>query len=196
MSIETPTRMPAQSDNAPTAPPPVMPANAQQALTQLGSLIAQLAADPQARPEVLKLIRRAVPGVPIPELDLAEQFQKQMEAKTKPVVDELDQLKSKLESLSAVITRNAWAQQKGLSEEELKEVEKLAEEKKLPDAETAYELWEARRARLGTPRATPGPMEGLTKDDWKELSRRPGQWAQRKALEDLAELRRARRVAG
>jgi hypothetical protein len=194
MPAETPVQT--QGHEGPPATPPVMPPDAQHALAQLGSLVAQLAADPQARPEVLRLIRRAMPGVPIPELDLAEQFEKKVEAKTKPVAEELDQLKAELKSLSSVIARNAWAQQKGLSEDELKEIEKLAEEKKLPDAETAYELWEARRARLGTPRATPGPMEGLTKDDWKALSRRPGQWAQQKALEDLAEIRRARRVAG
>jgi len=186
--------MPDTPPAAPVAPPPRVSPQTAVALAQLGALVAQLAADPQARPEVLRLVRRAVPSMPIPELDLADRLEQQLSERTQPVTEEIAKLRDQLTTLQTAITRRSWAEQKGLTEEELKQVEELAKERKLPDAETAYELWEARRAKLGTPRATPSPMEGLTKDDWRELSRRPARWAQDMALRDLAEARRTRRA--
>lgn len=187
------------TDTAPSAPPlrgrsapAPSPALSAQDLQQLGGLVASLAMDPATRPKLLEIVKTRWPEAPIPELDIPRDVERRVEERAKPVEDRLGSVERDLLALRAELTRQRWRDERGLTDEELAEIEKLAKDRRLPDAETAWELWQAQQ-RLGRPRSSPSPTAGLTKDDWKQIVKNPARWAQQGALADLEAMRRGRR---
>lgn len=157
----------------------------------IGRLIATLAADPQYRPEVLRLIKQAAPNVPIPEVDLPREMGVAVQKTVKPLEEGLDEARKRLEALQAEWARRQWLDRHGLSEAEGKQIEELAKEYQIGNADKAVELW--RLKMLQTRTTPPTPWEGITPEELREMAERPQQAARRRALRVLEQLRSERR---
>lgn len=164
----------------------------QKKLLDTGTLIHKLAGDPKHRKEVLKLLKVADPDLVIPELDLADRMQEEIDARVKPTTDTLDGLRKDVTALTAAISRDRFKSQHGLNDEELVDVETLAKEHKIGDGAFAVETWRMRRDVLGTPRTTGMQSVEMTKEERKELLTKPKSWAMKKANQVLRELRGGR----
>lgn len=123
-----------------------------------GKLFHALAADPRYRKKVLGLVKEASPDTVIPELDMADAAAKQAEERTKPLSEKLDKAEKRLEEMERREARAKWANTHGLDDEEVVEVEKLAQEKGITKADTAVEFYRA----TGKPRSTRKPPAGDT----------------------------------
>lgn len=133
-------------------------------LLTTGRLFHTLAADPRYRKDVLGLIKKAAPETPIPELDIEDTVNKQVETRLKPREEEVTTLRKQIDDLSKKVARKDWLESTGLTEAESEEVEAIAKEGQIGNAKTALEFWRQKQA-LGTPRGTrrtpPGTQEFL-----------------------------------
>jgi len=121
-------------------------------LLATGELWHTLAADPKTRKEALRLLKLGRPDQPIPELDMEDEAARKADERVKPIEEENKSLKAEVEGIKRHLNRQAWAQQHGLEEEDVVEIETFAKENGITKGDKAVELW--RNQQLGTPRST------------------------------------------
>lgn len=172
---------------APLAPPDVPPE-----MAQFGQLMSVIGQDPKYRGQLLGIIRDFAPDLPIPELDIAKNVADQLRKDTQPVIESNKQLTDRLETLERAIARDRWATERGLSDEEMKELEAFAKEKKVGDPDVALDYYQ--RSNLGRPRGTSAPVS-MSDESRKALYKDPRAWALKQGEEILAQMRRGRRGA-
>jgi hypothetical protein len=140
----------------------------QQQAVAVGRLFVALSKDPTSRPAVLKLLKKANPSIPIPELDFQDTLSKEFETRGKTLTEELKKRDERIENLERVLSRDQFRAENNLTEEELVEVENLNKEylEKTPRSKIALDIMRQKQA-LGTPRGTrrslPGTKEYLEK---------------------------------
>jgi len=177
------TAVPQRNFAIPPAPqPPPSPE-----VMALGELMSVLGQDPKYRDRILELIRDANPNLPIPELDVKRAIGERVDAATKSSEERAAKSEERLAALERSITRDRWAADQGLSEEEMTELEAFAKEKKIGDPEAALDYY-----RLGRPRSTGSSRVEITAGSRKELQKDPKAWALREGERVLAELRKRR----
>jgi hypothetical protein len=169
----------------PTAPTPPVDPN----VVQLGQLMAVLGQDPEYRPQILGLIRKAAPNLPIPELDVARAAETKVETELKPLREENKTLTERLGRLEQSHAQRTWQEEHGVDDEEFAAVTTFAKDKKIGDPGVALDYY--RQAELGRPRGTQSAAH-LSEDSRKELYRNPKQWYEKEANKILSESRRRR----
>lgn len=172
-----------------TAPAPPTPPAAPPEITQFGALMAEIGKDPKARQQMLEMISAHAPDLHIPELEIRRGVETRLEEHTKPLRETNEQLTKRLASLENAISRDRWAAEHGLSEEEMADFEKFAKDKKLGDPESALDYYQ--KANLGRPRGTSASAT-LSDESRKLLHKNPKEWALRRGEEILTEIRRRR----
>lgn len=170
---------------APTPPTPPVDPN----VVQLGQLMAVLGQDPEYRPQILGLIRKAAPTLSIPELDVAHAASTKVETELKPLREENQKLTERLGRIENSLAQKTWQDEHGVDDDEFAAVTTLAKEKKIGDPTTALEYY--RQADLGRPRGTQSSAH-LSDESRKELYRNPKQWYEKEANKILSESRRRR----
>ena len=167
-----------------------------EARDELAALAKQLAENPATRKDFLRMTKHVNPNMPIPELDIEDYTNKQVNASNQKVEqlenklrerDALDKLKERRQSLLA----------EGLvaNESEIDEVEKVMLEKNISDHKTAaeYFAW-MKQAAVPTPTGyNPSAMSKFNLNDyWKN----PIQGARNEAAKALNDLRKPRKPIG
>lgn len=119
---------------------------------ELGQLFKKLSENPATRKDLLRLVKKANPNQPIPEIDV----EASMQTFAKPYIDEIGKMKLERmrEKTEAAIERSRAAlKEKGYSAEDIAAVEKLMTEKQIPSHETAAEHFRMTK-QLATPTPT------------------------------------------
>lgn len=161
----------------------------------LGELVSILSNDPKYRPQVLSLLRAADPNMAIPELDVAKGLEDKLSAHQTKSDEREAEREKRLAALERQLSRDRWANERGLSDEEMTELETFAKDKKIGDPESALDYW--RKTELGRPRSTSAPAE-MDADARKALygnARTRKDWVLKRGAEIIAEMRRGRRGA-
>jgi hypothetical protein len=121
---------------------------------ELALLVKKMSDDPKIRPKFLGLVREINPDMPIPELDI--------EAKTNNAVlraeQRVNELENKLREKDAVQDLEARRNRlikRGLSEQDIPEVEKIMIDKGITNHEAAADYWEWMR-QAATPTSATG----------------------------------------
>ena len=165
----------------------------QEAIVGLAQIAKGLSDNPDTRTSFLGLVKKADPGQSIPELDIANQI-------TSAVSEE----RAKREVLEAKIMerdarenvmnrREAIKKSKGLSDEDVAEVEKIMVEKGISNHDTAAEFMVAQRQS-----AKPTPFQAgygshqAPKVDTKPYGGNMTQWSRNEAAETISDIRSGR----
>jgi hypothetical protein len=167
-------------------PPKIEKPTPPEEVVALGALMSTLGQDPKYRRRILEILRDANPAMPIPELDVEHAVTERVNASTKTLTEENTKMGERLQALESTIRRDRWASERGLSEDEMTELEAFAKEKKVADPEAALEYFQ-----LGRPRRTPAPID-MSDDLRKSYYKNPKATALREGERVLAELRRKR----
>jgi len=161
---------------------------------ELALLMKELAENPATRKEALRLTKKVRPNLPIPELELEDYTEKKVNA----AEDRVNALEAKLrekEALTELEKRRSKLVKRGLSNEEIEEVEKVMLEKKIHDHETAADYFDWMKQA-----ATPTPMgynpSAMSKFDLSKYWKNPTQGARNEAAQALMELRKNTRPIG
>ena len=161
---------------------------------ELALLMKELAENPATRKEALRLTKKVRPNLPIPELELEDYTEKKVTA----AEDRVNALEAKLkekEALTELEKRRSKLVKRGLSDEEIEEVEKVMLEKKIHDHETAADYFDWMKQA-----ATPTPMgynpSAMSKFDLSKYWKNPTQGARNEAAQALMELRKNTRPIG
>jgi Skp family chaperone for outer membrane proteins len=158
----------------------------QRQLLAVGRLFSVLAQDPKTRPKILSVVKEVYPQYPIPEVDVPQMVESKVEERLKGLDEALKPIREELAQLKGHLVRKRWAEEHGLSDEEVLDIEKLARDHKIGDAKAALELWQARQ--LGRPRTT-NVLEGLAEEEKALLRRNPKEFALRVGRRVLADVR-------
>jgi len=161
---------------------------------ELALLMKELAENPATRKEALRLTKKVRPNLPIPELELEDYTEKKVTA----AEDRVNALEAKLkekEALTELEKRRSKLVKRGLSDEEIEEVEKVMLEKKIHDHETAADYFDWMKQA-----ATPTPMgynpSAMSKFDLSKYWKNPTQGARNEAAQALMDLRKNTRPIG
>lgn len=160
-----------------------------EAIQELAALSKRLAEDPATRKDYLKLAKKVMPDLPVPEIEMEEAVDKRASAAEHRV----QQLEAKLrqrEVREELTKRRNALKEKGYvqSEEEIQEIEKLMTEKGIANHETAADYWRYMR-QSAVP--TPGyPQPVMSRMDVKGYMKNPVGAARENAAAALAELRK------
>lgn len=161
---------------------------------ELALLMKELAENPATRKEALRLTKKVRPNLPIPELELEDYTEKKVNA----AEDRVNALEAKLrekEALTELEKRRSKLVKRGLSDEEIEEVEKVMLEKKIHDHETAADYFDWMKQA-----ATPTPMgynpSAMSKFDLSKYWKNPTQGARNEAAQALMDLRKNTRPIG
>ena len=161
---------------------------------ELALLMKELAENPATRKEALRLTKKVRPNLPIPELELEDYTEKKVTAAEERVNALEAKLKEK-EALTELEKRRSKLVKRGLSDEEIEEVEKVMLEKKIHDHETAADYFDWMKQA-----ATPTPMgynpSAMSKFDLSKYWKNPTQGARNEAAQALMELRKNTRPIG
>lgn len=173
---------------------------APEARDELALLARSMAENPETRAEFLRMTKKVKPGLPIPEIEIADATAKQVEAANERVraleakLQERDAV-SDLEKARAKLLKSGKVQ----SEAEIEAVEKLMLEKGINSHETAadfYRLSEANAAAPAGPSYDTSVFNRKTQDMMAPFWKNPKMAARNAAAEALAELRQPRRPIG
>jgi hypothetical protein len=160
-----------------------------EAIQELAALSKRLAEDPATRKDYLKLAKKVMPDLPVPEIEMEEAVNKRASVAEQRV----QQLEAKLrqrEVREELTKRRNALKEKGYvqSEEEIQEIEKLMTEKGIANHETAADYWRYMR-QSAVP--TPGyPQPVMSRMDVKGYMKNPVGAARENAAAALAELRK------
>lgn len=160
-----------------------------EAIQELAALSKRLAEDPATRKDYLKLAKKVMPDLPVPEIEMEEAVNKRASAAEQRV----QQLEAKLrqrEVREELNKRRNALREKGYaqSDEEIQEIEKLMTEKGIANHETAADYWRYMR-QSAVP--TPGyPQPVMSRMDVKGYMKNPVGAARENAAAALAELRK------
>ena len=160
-----------------------------EAIQELAALSKRLAEDPATRKEYLKLAKKVMPDLPVPEIEMEEAVNKRASVAEQKV----EQLEAKLrqrEVREELAKRRNALKEKGYaqSDEEIQEIEKLMTERGIANHETAADYWRFMR-QSAVP--TPGyPQPVMSRMDIKGYMKNPVGAARENAAAALAELRK------
>ena len=163
---------------------------------QLALLMKDLSDNPTTRKKTLELVKQLRPGMSVPELDLEEKTNsalEQMRAENEKIRAELmeaRQLETLEKKRQALITKG-----KARNEDDIKEIEKVMLEKRIPDHETAAEYWDWMK-QSAEPTPTGYNPSALGKFDLSKYMKNPIGAARNEAAAALQELRVNRRPIG
>ena len=163
---------------------------------QLALLMKDLSDNPSTRKETLRLVKQLRPSMSVPELDLEDKTNtalQQMRSENEKIRGELmeaRQLES-LEKKRAQLIANGKAR----NDEDIKEIEKVMLEKRIPDHETAAEYWDWMK-QSAAPTPTGYNPSALGKFDLSKYMKNPIGAARNEAAAALNELRGNRRPIG
>ena len=107
--------------------------------TEMGKLMSKLIMDPKTRKDTLKLVKKVEPERILPEVEVDEVIQ----AATAPLQKKIDDMQADREKerqLANLDSRRAPLRAKGLSSEEIKNVEQFMVDKKIGDHEIALQV--------------------------------------------------------
>jgi len=154
-----------------------------------GRLLHALAQNPEFRPEVLKLIKKASPETPIPELDLIDRFRTELEANVKAGDEKQKPLLDKLDKIERHLARESFKEKNKLDEAELVEVETLAKEGAIGNSETALKFWQM-QGQLGKPRGTAIPDDAAKQyqDKLKKINPRNTKQLEHAAVDEATRI--------
>lgn len=160
-----------------------------EAIQELAALSKRLAEDPATRKDYLKLAKKVMPDLPVPEIEMEEAVNKRASVAEQKV----QQLEAKLrqrEVREELAKRRNALKEKGYaqSDEEIQEIEKLMTERGIANHETAADYWRFMR-QSAVP--TPGyPQPVMSRMDIKGYMKNPVGAARENAAAALAELRK------
>lgn len=160
-----------------------------EAIQELAALSKRLAEDPATRKDYLRLAKKVMPDLPVPEIEMEEAVDKRASA----AEDRVQQLEAKLrqrEVREELSKRRNSLKEKGFaqSDEEVQEIEKLMTEKGIANHETAADYF---RYMKQSAVPTPGyPQPVMSRMDVKGYMKNPVGAARENAALALAELRK------
>lgn len=160
------------------------------AIKGLAMLGKQLAGNPETRTAYLGLAKKVNPHLSIPEVDVPVMMDAKLaEERQKREALEQQMMKEKIER-EVKERRDALMQSKGLSKEDVAEIEKLMVEKNIASHETAADFYKMQKQT-----ATPTPSfsgfgsQQVPKPDLKEFGGNIGQWARNEAAATIHGIR-------
>lgn len=166
-----------------------------EAISGLAMLAKGLSENPATRNDFLKMTKTANPGVSIPEIDIPNQINSKLEEERK----KREELEAKILESEVRQTirdrREGLMKSKGLTFDQIQEVEKMMTEKGIANHETAADFFlSQQRAATPTPSGGSSAMHAMPKPDLKDFGGNIKQYAVQEARNVIDELR-GRRVA-
>lgn len=161
---------------------------------ELARLMRQLSDNPSTRKDVLRLAKKVNPDLNIPELDIEDQTIQAVSYANKRV----EELEAKLREKQAMEDLNQRRQKimkKGISEDEIPEIEKVMLDKGITNHEAAAEYWQWMK-QTATPTPTGYNPSAISKFDLSKYWKNPVSGARDEAAKALSELRRNPRPIG
>jgi len=160
-----------------------------EAIQELAALSKRLSEDPATRKDFLKLSKKVMPDLPVPEIEMEEAVEKRTSAAEQRVKEIENKLRQREVREELAKRRNAL-KEKGYvqSDEEIQEIEKLMTEKGIANHETAADYF---RYMKQSAVPTPGyPQPVMSRMDIKGYMKNPVGAARENAAAALAELRK------
>lgn len=160
-----------------------------EAIQELAALSKRLSEDPATRKDFLKLSKKVMPDLPVPEIEMEEAVEKRTSAAEQRVKELENKLRQREVREELAKRRNAL-KEKGYvqSDEEIQEIEKLMTEKGIANHETAADYF---RYMKQSAVPTPGyPQPVMSRMDVKGYMKNPVGAARENAAAALAELRK------
>jgi hypothetical protein len=160
-----------------------------EAIQELAALSNRLSNDPATHKDYLRLVKKVMPDLPVPEIEMEEAINKRASA----AEERVQQLEAKLrqrEVREELSKRRNSLKEKGYaqSDEEVNEIEKLMTEKGIANHETAADYF---RYMKQSAVPTPGyPQPVMSRMDVKGYMKNPVGAARENAALALAELRK------
>ena len=160
-----------------------------ESIAGLAMIAKGLSENPGTRNDFLKLTKAANPNLSIPEVDLPMQINHSMNAERAKIESlEREILKDRVER-DVERRRSSLMESKGLSKDDVAEVEKLMIEKNIPSHETAADFYNMQRQT-----AKPTPYSGFgsqqaPKIDTKDFGGNIKQWARNEAAQTIQGIR-------
>lgn len=165
-----------------------------EAIADLATLAKGLSDNPKTRQQFLGLMKTADPNLNIPEFDIPMRIANGVQ----PYVDKIEKLErenAEREIRDTIRSRRRAIMDKNhLSEDDVKEVEKLMIEKGISNHETAAEFFVSQK-RSATPTPTAFSQPNMPKPDLKGMGLNINQWARGEATNAISDLIKGRRAA-
>jgi hypothetical protein len=165
-----------------------------EAIADLALLAKGLSDNPKTRGQFLGLMKSADPSMSIPEIDIPNNIG----AAVKPHLERINKLETEArerEIRDTITARRAKiSKDKGLSESEVTEVEKMMVEKGISNHETAAEFYLSQK-QSAAPTPSSFSQPAMPKPDLKGMGVNINQWARGEATNAIAELIKGRRAA-
>ena len=108
---------------------------------ELAQLMRELADNPDTRKEVLRLTKKVRPNLPIPEIEMEDYTEKKI-SKAEERVMQLEAKLKERDALEDLDKRRAKLVKRGMTDEQIEQVEKVMLEKKIHDHETAADYFD------------------------------------------------------
>jgi len=164
---------------------------------ELAQLMRELADNPDTRKEVLRLTKKVRPNLPIPEIEIEDYTEKKI-SKAEERVMQLEAKLKERDALEDLDKRRAKLVKRGMTDEQIEQVEKVMLEKKIHDHETAADYFDwMNQAAVPTSNANMGYNPNpLGKFDLGKYWKNPTQGARSEAAQALSELRKNSRPIG
>lgn len=164
---------------------------------ELAALMKELADNPETRKDVLRMTKKVRPNLAIPELDIEDYTEKKISKAEERLIELEAKLKEK-DALEDLEKRRAKLVKRGMSEEQIEQVEKVMLEKKIHDHETAADYFDwMNQAAVPTSNSSMGYNPNpLGKFDLSQYWKNPTQGARSEAAKALGELRKNNRPIG
>lgn len=158
-----------------------------EAIADLAGLAKGLSENPKTRTKFLHMMKEADPSLSIPEIDTMVR----LNAAVKPHLEKIDKLSNQIAERDIRDTikerRAALAKDKGLSDADIKDVEKLMIDKGIQNHDTAAEFFIAQR-NSAPPTPTTFSQPAIPRPDMKEMGGNISQWARNQATTALSEI--------
>ena len=108
---------------------------------ELAMLVKKMSDDPKIRPKFLGLVREVHPNMPLPELDIEQKTNNAVLRAEQRVQDLENKLREK-EAVADLESRRQKLMKRGLSENDIPEIEKVMIDKGITNHEAAADYWE------------------------------------------------------
>jgi len=158
-----------------------------EAIADLAALAKGLSENPKTRQNFLGLMKAADPNLSIPEIDIPSRIA----GATKPYIDKLEAMeKAQAErDMRDRINerRQSLVKNKGISESEISEVEKLMVEKGIQSHETAADFYLSQKS-AAQPTPSTFSQPSIPRPDLKKMGLNINQWSRNEATSAIADI--------
>jgi len=167
-----------------------------EAISELAALSKRLSEDPATRKDFLRLTKKVHPDLPVPEIEMEEATNARVSAAEKRVMELEAKLRQK-EVKEELAKRRNSLKEAGVarSEDDIKEIEKIMNEKGIANHDTAAEYWKWMK-EASTPVSSGFPQPVMSRMDIQGYMKNPVGAARENAAAALAELRKNPRPIG